>query len=34
MLVLTHKINETITLGHPASVEPPIEITVVEVRGD
>ena len=34
MLVLTRKINETITLGHPASVEPPIEVTIIEVRGD
>ena len=34
MLVLTRKINETITLGHPASVEPLIQVTVVEVRGD
>ena len=34
MLVLTRRLNETITLGDPLSSEKAIEITIVEVRGD
>lgn len=34
MLVLTRRLNETITLGNPNSPIPPIEVTVVELRGD
>ena len=34
MLVLTRKLDQTITIGNPLSLEDAIEITVVEVRGD
>ena len=34
MLVLTRRIDQTILIGDPASGEAPIEITVVEARGD
>ena len=34
MLVLTRKTDQSITLGSPSSEEPPLEITVIEVRGD
>ncbi|MGI4787350.1 MAG: carbon storage regulator [Janthinobacterium lividum] len=34
MLVLTRRLNHRITLGNPASLEPPIGITVTGVRGD
>jgi len=34
MLVLTRHLDEIITLGDPKSSEPPIEITIIEVRGD
>ena len=34
MLVLTRKTDQSITLGNPNSGEPPLEITVIEVRGD
>ena len=33
MLVLTRKIDQSITLGDPAGAEEAIEITVVEIRG-
>jgi len=34
MLVLTRKVQQTITVGNPVAGEAPIEITVIEVRGD
>ena len=34
MLVLTRHLDQIITLGDPKSSEPPIEVTIVEVRGD
>ena len=33
-LVLTRRLDQTIVIGDPASSEPPIEISVMEVRGD
>jgi carbon storage regulator len=34
MLVLTRRIDQTILIGDPKSGLPPLEITVIEVRGD
>ena len=34
MLVLTRRVDQILTLGDPHSTEPPIEIQVIEVRGD
>ena len=34
MLVLTRKTDQSITLGDPSSGEPPLEIIVIEVRGE
>ena len=34
MLVLTRRLDQTITLGNPLSPEQLIEITIIEVRGD
>ena len=34
MLVLTRRTDQVITLGDPKSKEPPIEVVVVEVKGD
>ncbi len=34
MLVLTRKMNQSITIGNPVEGEAPIEVVVVEVRGD
>ena len=34
MLVLTRRLDQTIMIGDPKSGEAPIEITVIEVRGD
>jgi len=34
MLVLTRRVDQIPTLGDPHSTEPPIEIQVIEVRGD
>ncbi len=34
MLVLTRRLDQTITIGDPHGPEPPIEITIIEVRGD
>ena len=33
-LVLTRRLDQTITIGDPTSDAPPIEVTVVEVRGE
>jgi len=34
MLVLTRSLEQILTIGDPHSGEPPIEIQVIEVRGD
>ena len=34
MLVLTRKLNQSIVIGSPSSEELPLEVTVLEVRGD
>ena len=34
MLVLTRRLDQSITIGDPRSPEEAIEVTVIEVRGD
>ncbi len=34
VLVFTRRQDQTITIGNPDSARPPIEVTIIEVRGD
>ena len=34
MLVLTRHLEQILTIGDPHSAEPPIEIQILEIRGD